>query len=222
MKDKTCLLLIFIIVVCLPTMATAARQYVTDQLVITIRETADPGSSPIGHLNTDDPVEVLAEEGEFAKMNAGPITGYVRTQYLTSTPPKQFTIDKLEQEVARLKKQLESYASGTEDQKQELVQLRQTNGQLETELQEAKTKLAELQEKYQDILSSSKDLMTIIQERDQLRETNVQLAAETSSLREENESLLATGIIKWFLAGAGTLLFGWLLGKFSRKKRRAF
>jgi len=217
-------LLVMIIVAasCLSVEALAATSYVSDQLVLSLRETADPDSPIIGHLKTDDAVEILAEAGEFVQVTTDAGTGYLRKQYLTSAKPKQFTINKLEKEVASLSQQLESYTSGAEGQQQELVQLRQTNAQLKTDLSQTKDELGSLQKKYDHILTNSKDLLSIIKERDQLSETTAQLEAETTKLREENESLLATGIIKWFLAGAGTLCFGWFLGKVSRKKRRAF
>jgi len=221
MMLKRSLLVILVMLFSLPASA-AATQYVSDQLVLSLRETAAPNSSIIGHLKTDDAVEVLAEAGEFVQVSTGEGTGYVLKQYLTATPPKQFTIDKLKQEVAELNRQLESYTSGAEGQQQELVQLRQTNSQLESDLSRTRNELGSLQKKYDRILANSEDLLAIIQERDQLRETNTKLEADATTLREENESLLATGIIKWFMAGAGTLCFGWVMGKLSRKKRRAF
>jgi len=222
MKHKTYLVLIFTLFLCQPAAASAATQYVSDQLVISLRETAEPQSTIIGHLKTDDAVELLSESGEFAKVSSEAGTGYVLKQYLTATPPKQLTINKLQREVANLRADLETYTSGAEGQQQELAQLRQTNRQLQTDLEQANTELAGLQNKYDSILADSKDLVAIIKERDQLRAASTQAEADVATLREENESLLATGIIKWFLAGAGTLCFGWILGKLSRKKHRAF
>jgi SH3 domain protein len=222
MKPKKSLVLIFTLLVCLPATASAATQYVSDQLVLSLRETADPQSTVIGHLKTDDAVEVQSESGEFAKVSTEAGTGYLLKQYLTATPPKQLTINRLQHEVANLRAELESYTTGAEGQQQELGQLRQTNRQLQADLEQAKSDLSGIQEKYDRVLADSKDLLSIIQERDQLRETSKQVASEISALRDENESLLTTGIIKWFLAGAGTLFFGWILGKLSRKKHRAF
>jgi SH3 domain protein len=223
MKPMRFLLLMIIVAVsCLSVQALAATSYVSDQLVLSLRETADPDSPIIGHLKTDDAVEILAEAGEFVQVATDVGTGYLRKQYLTAAKPKQFTINQLTKEVANLSQQLESYTAGAEGQQQELVQLRQTNAQLKTDLSQTKDELGSLQKKYDHILANSKDLLTIIKERDQLSETTAQLEAETAKLREENESLLTTGIIKWFLAGAGTLCFGWAMGKVSRKKRRAF
>lgn len=222
MQFKICSALIIVTLLSLTSPALAAKQYVSDQLVLTLRETANPDSAVLGHLKTDAAVEVLAEEGEFARVRSELGTGYVRRQFLTTTPPKQFTIDRLEQQVATLSQQLESYTAGGEGQQQELDRLRRENRQLESSLAQAQEQLAELQGKHERLLANSEDLLEIIGQRDQLLETTTRLEAETLALREENERLLATGIIKWFLAGAGTLCFGWLLGKISRKKRRGF
>lgn len=222
MQLKIYLALIIIALLSLPLPALAKKQYVTDQLVLTLRETVDPNSAVLGHLNTDAAVEILAEEGDFARVSSEIGTGYVRRHFLTATPPKQITIDRLERQVTTLNQQLEAYTAGGEGQQQELEQLRQDNRQLETALAEAQGQLTELQGKYEQILANSGELLEIIRQRDQLLETTAQLEAEATALREENTSLLKTGIIKWFLAGAGTLCFGWLLGKISRKQRRGF
>lgn len=214
--------LLLILLLILPFTAHAETRYVSDQLVLTLRETADPQSPVIGHLKTDDAVEVLGEEGDFARVQAAVGTGYVRKQYLTDARPKTEIIKELEQQLASLQNQLRNASSGTKDQKQQLAELQLLNQTLEKRLQEVSATRDSLQKRYDELLGNSKDLTAIINERDQLRESNGQLTADNEQLREENESLLTKGIIKWFLAGAGTLFFGWLLGKVSRKKRRAF
>lgn len=222
MKHKARLIFMIILFICLPAAAFAAKQYVSDQLVLSLRESADPQSTIIGHLKTDDAVEVLSEAGEFVKVKSEAGTGYLLKQYLTASAPKQLTINRLEQEVATLREDLETYTTGAEGQQQELGQLRQSNRQLQTDLDQANSELADLRTKYDRLQADSQDLVSIIKERDQLREASNRTADEIAALRDENETLLATGIIKWFLAGAGTLFFGWFMGKFSRKKHRAF
>jgi len=41
-------------------------------------------------------------------------------------------------------------------------------------------------------------------------------------LRQENERLSRTGMIRWFLAGAVVLLVGWMVGRVSRKKKKYY
>jgi len=43
--------------------------------------------------------------------------------------------------------------------------------------------------------------------------------AETKRLKKENARLQKTGMIRWFLAGAGVLLIGLIAGRVSRKKK---
>jgi SH3 domain protein len=52
--------------------------------------------------------------------------------------------------------------------------------------------------------------------------TNEKLSSKVQLLNAENSELKRTGMIKWFLAGGGVLLFGWIIGRISRKKRAGF
>jgi SH3 domain protein len=65
-------------------------------------------------------------------------------------------------------------------------------------------------------------VVEIVEARDRLQKTNDQLSAEVSALTAENSDLMRTGALKWFLAGGGVFLLGWLIGKMSRKKQSRF
>ena len=71
--------------------------------------------------------------------------------------------------------------------------------------------------KYED---AAQAISQITAERDQLRTTNQELSTKNIALDEELGSLTRTAVIKWFLAGAGVLFLGWLIGKSSGKRRR--
>ena len=67
----------------------------------------------------------------------------------------------------------------------------------------------------------AKNVVNISEERNQLREANQELTIAVTSLEDEVEGLAMTGIIKWFLAGGGVLLLGWIIGKLSGGRRRS-
>jgi len=62
-------------------------------------------------------------------------------------------------------------------------------------------------------------VVEITDERDRLKKENVKLTSTVRELTEENTDLNRNQSVRWFLAGAGVLLFGWLIGRISRKKR---
>ena len=74
-------------------------------------------------------------------------------------------------------------------------------------------------EKYNTLMAQAENVIKIAQERDQLLQKNKKLATGIKELRNENEKISDSRMIKWFLAGGGVFFFGWITGKISRKKR---
>jgi len=203
--------------------ALAETSYVTDQLVLTLRSAPAESAEVVGHLRTADAVEVLAEEGGYLQVRTEDgSTGYVLKQYMTAEVPKQQIIARLQKQVAGLEAQLKDIGSDRSVQLQELQNLRSANQELEGRYAAAAKELDALKKSYQELRDSSQDLLGIMQERDRLQQQNQQLTAEATTLRDENQTLLVAAIVKWFLAGAGVLFFGWVMGKVSRKRARPF
>jgi len=216
------LLLLFLLFAAAAPVAAETR-YVIDQLVLTLRAEPNEQSELLGHLRTADAVEVLKEEERYLQVRtASGETGYVLKQYFTSEEPKQFVINRQQKQIANLEAKLKDLGSGQSEQLQELQSLRSTSQELEGRYEATAKELETLKQNHQKLLDSSQDLLGIMQERDRLLEQNQQLTAEATTLREENQTLLVSAIVKWFLAGAGVLFFGWVMGKVSRKRARPF
>ncbi len=187
---------ILIILLCGTSTSWAETRYVSDQLVVSLREQPQKSSSPIIYLRTDMAVEILEEAGEYIKVRSKKgETGYILQKYLTTAKPKSIIINKLQKErdqlagkIAEIRQQSASTTSQSSKSQQELalqlIDLRKNN--------------TALQDKW-------------IQE----------LSAKNIVLDEEMGSLTRTGVIKWFLAGAGVLFFGWIIGKASGNRRRS-
>ena len=47
-----------------------------------------------------------------------------------------------------------------------------------------------------------------------------ELESQDETLKKENQRLSKTETLKWFLAGGGVLLVGWIIGMISRKSRK--
>jgi len=81
------------------------------------------------------------------------------------------------------------------------------------------TELEQITEKYHALLDQSKNVVELASEHDRLKTQNARLDAETNRLKKENARLKKTGMIRWFLAGAGVLLIGLIAGRVTRKKK---
>jgi SH3 domain protein len=215
------------------TTAWAETRYVSDQLVVSLREQPQQNAASITHLKTDTPVTVLEETGDFVKVKTeeGEI-GYIQRHYLIPETPKSVIINRLQQErdrladkVAELQKQLTLITSRSEASQQELTeQLAESNrqlGALQKDLEECQAALIRTRQEFQALQSDASEVVAIAKERDQLRKTNQELATAVTELEEKVKDLTISALIKWFLAGAGVLLLGWIFGRFAGGRRRS-
>jgi SH3 domain protein len=214
-------LLVLVLAAALP--AAADTRYVSDRLIVSVRDSKGAGAETLATIATDEPVQVLEEGDQFLKVRTQEgVVGFVLAQYITKETPKPIIIDRLEKEADRLKKRIEELKAAQSPQAQELESLRERAQSLERELAETRNELRSITEKYNTLAENSGRVVEITAEREHLQEENQRLTAELSTLEEENTQLLRRGMIQWFLAGAGVFLVGWLIGKVSRKQKRLF
>ena len=216
------------------TIAAAETMYVSDQLLITLRRGKSTEHKILDTLKTGTPLEILErdEEDNYVKVRLqNGEEGYVLSQYLTNETPKLVLISRLEKEVEEIRKQLAQASAKRTEASQELneVQEKQTlkEGALTGKINELNRALAQnkidLQVatvEYNTLVDNSGEVVEITNDRDRLKKTNEKLSSAVQLLTAENDELQRTGSIQWFLAGGAVLLFGWLIGRISRKQRR--
>ena len=201
--------------------AIADKQFVSDELIITLRRGEGDQYKILKMLKTGTPLEIL-QEGKadyvFVRTPNG-TEGWVKKQYLTNETPKPTVIARLEKERDQLREQVNQL----EIQQAELTAaLENSRNDLAGEnaaFADLQKELDKVQAKYDDLQNKAANVVKLTGERDRLKSHNDQLSAEVDQLRQDNESMLYTGAVKWFLAGAGVLLVGVILGKTTRKKK---
>jgi len=226
-------MVIFVSLFCNVTAAWAETRYISDQLVVSLREQPQNGSETIVYLKTDTPVEVLEVGEQYiqVKTKNGEI-GYIQKSYLTEKIPKATVISRLTREneglkerVQELEKQYrEAFSKGDEAQKKVLSELEDARlqvAELDKALLKSETELAERTQAYEALKKNSENIIDITAERDRLRLSHEELTTAVTSLDEERKELLRKETIQWFLTGAGVLFLGWVIGKFSRSRRKS-
>ncbi len=221
-----------IVLTCWTATAWAETRYISDQLVVSLREQPQNNAPSITYLRTDMPVEVLEQTGDFFKVRteAGE-TGYIKPSYLTPKTPKSVIISQLQKDRNRLsskaedlKQQVKAATAQSGKSQQELAnqltKIRKQASELQTKLVASQAALTKTSNDYQTLQKEAKNVVAITKQRDQLRTTNQELTTTVANLEKESDSLLISGSIKWFLAGAGVLFFGWMIGKMSSGRRR--
>ena len=84
----------------------------------------------------------------------------------------------------------------------------------------AKSDFIELNKKYANLLNHSKNTEKLIGEVEKFKKLNAELNTEVKSLRKDRKNPLKSNRIQSFIAGAGVLLFGFVLGGSAKKRKR--
>ncbi len=215
--------------------AAADTRYVVDELIITLRIGKSTSHKILKSLKTGTPLEVLEDDDKtYLKVRTTDgVEGYVLSQYVTATPPKTLRIEELEKRNTSLQEKIAALEADRNslqiqldnvqaEYKQKYTGLSVTSADLEQNLARALKNERLTTEKYNTLLAQAENVVEITAERDLLRQKNKKQEAELAELTDKTDKLADSRMIKWFLAGGGVFLFGWLIGKISRKKRSSF
>ena len=216
-------------------------QYVSDFLVINIKDQIDKPYSVVKIVHSGDPLEILDEQDNYYKVRTiDGKTGWIAKQYAKKELPKILIIKKLREELEDLKnQQVNNIFSGVRPATDVEDQCKTRCIQIRKKLEAGKIEIRKLiQEKHEllNTLSSESSSTSInqIKNKNILLDTQLkQTASKYSILVGEFEKRggkiaeLQTVIAKqdnktrfyWFVAGAIVFFAGLLAGKSGRRKK---
>ncbi|MCF8109866.1 MAG: TIGR04211 family SH3 domain-containing protein [Desulfobacteraceae bacterium] len=214
---KTAILSALSIVLCLLTAAFAAAEtnYVTDLNEITLR--AGPGLDYRVNrmLKSGQQLEVLDTEERWTQVRLPDGTiGWVFSKFISDQKPDSLAVKDLREEITPLRKKVKAL----EEENQRLIRRTQELGQ---NLEETKNKLENARKEYNELKQDSKNFLELKEKHEELTKNLEGKEQRVKTLEQQlNDAFLTSGL-KWFLAGAGVLLLGIILGRTSgsRKKR---
>ena len=209
--------------------ALAETQYVSDILIISVKEGQDPDAPAIGYLRSATPIEVLEETEQLMRIQTDKgLQGWVRKKFIVAEKPKAVIIQELEEKIAQFEGDIKTMQSGSDSQeiatkmsgyKQEITEL---SGSL---IKENKTRIAlqkelkQLKAKYQELSKKNKNSTRISKELATLKDENKVLKDKIESQPAIDSSPMLSGNMKWFLIGGGVLLLGFIIGRSIKGKR---
>lgn len=183
--------------------------YVTDQVRITVRSGPSTGNKVIATAQTGDMMVLLGSKPEgwsLVRLPDGK-EGWVLTRFLVKERPAMLRLAELN--------------PANKDQAQRLEETHNANQRLTKQLRETEAKLAELQTRYDKLASDASDVMALKARHKKLQTQFEEQSKQNTELVVENKSLKFSSSLKWFLAGAGVLVVGWLMGlALHRRKKR--
>ncbi len=208
------ILLAMLLVVLLAQGASAASWYVKPSAEVPLRRGQGKEYRIVAVLQDGTPVELLETEEPWARVRlASGKEGWILKRYLSSEPPLGQQIVALREE----KKNLEQECART---RQELQELTDANAQTEKELTAC---LIERDRIKADFQALQQDTADVVRTKKKLTDSLLllkNLEAKLSSVQAENSTLKKNARLKWFLAGGGVLVLGWLLGLITGRSRK--
>lgn len=233
---KTVFAIFFITAFILPVSVSsvlAETRYVSDRLIVSVRDGQDQNAAVLGYIETGAPVDILEEKENLLKIRTKDgIEGWVRAQYIVSEKPKALIVENMKNEITALNKEIETLKNNQDSASNTLSESKKMYQEKIEELKEevsinqkfaakAKSDFIQLNKKYTTLLKNSKNTEKLIGEVERLKKLNAELNIEVKSLRKDRINPLKSNWIQSFIAGAGVLLFGFILGGSVKKKKRS-
>ncbi len=213
MTKKTLILTFFLMV--FAASAFGATRYVGDLVEITVRSGPDVKYRVIKTISSGKAVEVIETQNGWSKIElADDKTGWVVNRYLKTEKPDSLRVKKLKDKLGPLQNQIENV-------KAENDRLIKMNQSLSKKLEQNRAKLEEIRKAHKQLKAESKDYLKLKEKHQSLTKELKKKDKRIAALEKQVSRSYLSSAIKWFLAGAGVLLMGMLIGASSARRKRS-
>ncbi|MBS0013916.1 MAG: TIGR04211 family SH3 domain-containing protein [Desulfobacterales bacterium] len=215
MKKVVVIFIFGFLSICMAAPSHAETRYISDMMEITLRTGPGLNYRIIKMLNSGQTVETLESEENWTRVRlSDDTTGWVFSRYITRSKPKSLLADSLQKEIGPLRTKVKSLT----EENQRLIQ---RNQEMAEELEETREQLENLQNEYATLQEDSGDYLKLKDEHASLTKTLEEKNQRIQTLEKQVSDAFFSAGLKWFLAGAGVLVLGMIIGNriASRKKR---
>jgi len=208
------IVLLGFVLMCFSATGFAETMYVTDLLKLTLRSGPSTGHKILSVIESGQLVEML-EPGEDWSLvrDANGKEGYVLTRYLMPEPTHNIRLEKLQ---AKHKALMQQAATMLEEN----TAFRNEGKQLKSDLDKNEKALNKLGTDYDKLKAGSADYIELKEKYETVSGQLAQQTKRADTLDEELRAIEMNQYIKWFLAGSGVLLVGFIVGFSARRQRR--
>ena len=233
-KTMSVFLLIFAIILTITIKSVLAdTRYVSDELIISVRDGQNQDDNVLGYIRTGTAVDVFEEKGRYLRIKTEDgLEGWVQTQYIISEKPNGRIIEDLRNEINDLNKKVGFSKNGQGSLSDKLLVTKQIYEvrirELEQEVNinqkntaKAKSELIELNKKYKKLLRNSENTDELIRKLKKSKKLDSKLKTEINNLKKDSQNPLKSSIIQPFFAGAGVFIVGFILGGLARRMKRS-
>ena len=188
--------------------------YVSDILKLTLRTGPSIENKIISVLESGQVMEVIKFGDEWSRVQLpNGKEGWVLSRYLTTRETNNIKLERLE---AKHKNLMIQAAELLEENNR----LQRENAKLSTEFNANQKQLAKIQTDYEALKAEAADFLTLKTNFNRATSQLAEQTAKANQLEEQVSSLEMNAYIKWFLAGSGVLIIGFLIGFSTKRQRR--
>lgn len=194
--------------------AAASAVYVSDNLQITLRSGPGTKYQVLKTLESGDELAALGEESDgWIKVRYGDLQGWVLQRFTSREPIHRVQLERARSRLERLETQNAELQSTT-------AELKTLRSDLEGQVQRLTTENERMIEQLGELQEVASRPIAIEERNQQLTARVVALEEELSLVQTENRDLRDNRQRDWFLAGAGVMVVGVLLGLLLPRLRR--
>ena len=188
--------------------------YVSDILKLTLRTGPSIENKIISVIESGQMMEVVEWGDEWSRVQLpNGKEGWVLSRYLTTNETNNIKLQRLE---AKHKNLMIQAAELLEENNR----LKAENKKFSTEFKTNQKQLAKTQSDYEALKAEAAEFLTLKTNYERAASELTEQTAKAKQLEEELSSLEMNTYIKWFLAGSGVLIVGFLIGFSTKRQRR--
>ena len=203
-----------VIFLCIPSTALAKYLYVTPSAEIALRSGKGNEYRIIAVILNGSRVELLEEDEDWAMvLTSNNKKGWMPKRYLSSSPPLKYVVASLQAQRDQLKKQTTKIS-------EQLDEASEAKNQYEQELKACILDRDQIRESYDSLKEDAADVLNFKKALSETAEELQEIKHKYNIAEQENEHLRDNSRIKWFLAGGGLLIVGWIIGLITTRGRK--
>lgn len=194
----------------------AGPMYVTDVLRLTLRSSPGAGGEIVGVIKSGQTLEVVTESEKWSQIRLPDgREGWVPTRFLTSERTAELKLARLQQQFDSQKEELAAI-------RLEVTELKKQNKILQTEATQQGRRAEEASKAYETLKEESAGFLKLKAEHQSTLEKASEQSSQVIGLEKELTRLETQRLVRWFLAGAGVLLIGFVIGFSAKRQRRKY
>jgi SH3 domain protein len=188
--------------------------YVSDILKLTLRTGPSIENKILAVIDSGQMMEVVEFGDEWSRVQLpNGKEGWVLSRYLTPNETNNIKLQRLETKHKNLMVQASELL-------EENNRLQAENKKLSTEFEANQKQLVKTRTDYETLKADASEFLTLKTKYESAASQLAEQTAKAQKLEEQLTRLEMYTYIKWFLAGSGVLIVGFLIGYSSKRQRR--